>query len=103
MAAAGGIRWLEAIIRASDPRAVPAVQATLNVLYRHDMEQAGQVHNERKRRLDGYGLDREHVLTVRIDPRSAGFMPAQLPALYAQLVERVRALPLPLPASPGEA
>jgi predicted permease len=39
------------------------------------------------------GFDREHVLTVRIDPRSAGFTEAQLPALYAQLVEHVSALP----------
>jgi predicted permease len=39
------------------------------------------------------GFNREHVLTVRIDPRSAGFAPAQLPPLYAQLVERVCALP----------
>jgi predicted permease len=40
------------------------------------------------------GVNREHVLTVRIDPRSAGFTAAQLPPLYARLVERVRALPV---------
>ena len=39
------------------------------------------------------GFNREHVLTVRIDPRPAGFTAAQLPSLYAQLVERIRALP----------
>jgi predicted permease len=39
------------------------------------------------------GFNREHVLTVRIDPRSAGFTAAQLPSLYAQMVERVRAVP----------
>jgi predicted permease len=39
------------------------------------------------------GFDREHVLTVRIDPRSAGFAAAQLPSLYAQIVERVRVVP----------
>jgi predicted permease len=39
------------------------------------------------------GFNREHVLTVRIDTRSAGFTAAQLPPLYAQLVERVRAVP----------
>jgi predicted permease len=39
------------------------------------------------------GFEREHVLTVRIDPRSAGFAPAQLPPLYEQIVERVRAVP----------
>ena len=38
------------------------------------------------------GFDREHVLTVRIDPRSAGFTLIQLPALYDQLAERVRGL-----------
>jgi predicted permease len=39
------------------------------------------------------GFDREHVITVRIDPRSAGFPASQLPGLYAQLVERIGALP----------
>lgn len=39
------------------------------------------------------GFNREHVLTVRIDPRSAGFASAQLPSLYAQIVERVRSVP----------
>lgn len=39
------------------------------------------------------GFNREHVLTVRIDPRSAGFPADQLPYLYAQLVERVRNVP----------
>src|SRR5690606_2240603 len=46
-----GIRWLLAMIRAPDPRAVPATLATLNVLYRHEMEREGQVRNERDRRL----------------------------------------------------
>jgi predicted permease len=46
-----GIRWLDAMIRVPDPRAVPAVEATLNVLYRQDMESAGRVHDERERRL----------------------------------------------------
>jgi predicted permease len=39
------------------------------------------------------GFERDHVLTVRIDPRSAGFEGSQLPALYSQIVERVRSLP----------
>jgi predicted permease len=39
------------------------------------------------------GFDREHVLTVRIDPRSAGVPEAQLPVLYSELVERVNAVP----------
>jgi predicted permease len=46
-----GIRWLDAMIRVPDPRAVPAVEARLNVLYRRDMERAGQVHDERERRV----------------------------------------------------
>lgn len=39
------------------------------------------------------GVDTMHVVTVRIDPQAAGYSPAQLPALYSQLTERVRALP----------
>jgi predicted permease len=39
------------------------------------------------------GFDREHVLTVRIDPRSVGYDAAQLPALYRRLVERTEAIP----------
>jgi predicted permease len=39
------------------------------------------------------GFEREQVLTVRFDPRAGGFAPAQLPALYAELVDNVRALP----------
>ena len=46
-----GIRWLDAMIRVPDPRAVPAVEARLNVLYHQDMERAGQVHDERERRV----------------------------------------------------
>jgi predicted permease len=40
-----------------------------------------------------FGFDRDHVLTVRIDPRSAGFNAAQLPGLYSQILQRVRSLP----------
>ncbi len=39
------------------------------------------------------GFDREHVLSVWIDPRSAGYDPTQLPALYRRLVERTEAIP----------
>ena len=39
------------------------------------------------------GFDREHVLTVWIDPRSAGYEAAQLPALYRRLVEGTEAIP----------
>jgi predicted permease len=39
------------------------------------------------------GFDREHVLTVLINPRSVGYDAAQLPALYRHLVERTDAIP----------
>src|SRR5207302_3714546 len=39
------------------------------------------------------GFDREHVLTVWINPRTAGFTARQLPALYRDLVERVESIP----------
>jgi predicted permease len=39
------------------------------------------------------GFDREHVLTVWIDPRIAGYDVARLPPLYQQLVERTESIP----------
>jgi predicted permease len=39
------------------------------------------------------GFDREHVLSVSIDPRSAGYAAGQLPGLYRELVERTQAIP----------
>ncbi|MGH9884627.1 MAG: ABC transporter permease, partial [bacterium] len=39
------------------------------------------------------GYDRENVLTVRMDPRAAGYAPSQLPDLYRRLIERVRTVP----------
>jgi predicted permease len=39
------------------------------------------------------GFDREHVLTVWMDPRSAGYDNTRLPALYQRLVERTQAIP----------
>ncbi len=39
------------------------------------------------------GFDREHVLTVWMDPRSAGYDATRLPALYQRLVERTDAIP----------
>jgi len=39
------------------------------------------------------GFDREHVLTVWMDPRSAGYNAGQLPGLYQRLVERVQIVP----------
>jgi predicted permease len=40
-----------------------------------------------------FGFDREHVLSVRIDPRLADFKERQLPGLYTQIVDRVKVLP----------
>jgi predicted permease len=39
------------------------------------------------------GFDREHVLSVWIDPRAAGYNAPQLPTLYRRLVERTEAVP----------
>lgn len=39
------------------------------------------------------GYDRNHVLVVRIDPRSAGYDPTELPVLSARVVEHLSRLP----------
>jgi predicted permease len=39
------------------------------------------------------GFDRESVLAIRVDPRTAGFTRQQLPDLYRRLVERIEAAP----------
>jgi macrolide transport system ATP-binding/permease protein len=39
------------------------------------------------------GYDQDHVITVGIDPQSAGYPETQLPALHRRLVESVEALP----------
>jgi predicted permease len=39
------------------------------------------------------GFDREHVLSVSIDPRAAGYPAGRLPGLYRELVERTEAIP----------
>jgi predicted permease len=39
------------------------------------------------------GFDREHVLTVWMNPRAAGYEAAKLPTLYRRLVERTEAIP----------
>ncbi len=39
------------------------------------------------------GFDRTNMLLVGIDPRLAGYKPAELPGLYQQIVERVGTLP----------
>jgi predicted permease len=39
------------------------------------------------------GFDRDRLLVARVDPHAAGYKPAELPALYRRLVERVWAVP----------
>lgn len=39
------------------------------------------------------GYDRDHVLVARVDARSSGYAVAELPALYARVVERLARLP----------
>jgi predicted permease len=39
------------------------------------------------------GFTPKHVLLVTVDPELAGYKPKQLPALYRELVDRIRALP----------
>jgi predicted permease len=39
------------------------------------------------------GYDRDHVLVTRVDPRSAGYTVAELPALYARVIERLASMP----------
>jgi len=42
---------------------------------------------------EALGFDREHVLTVSMDPRAAGYGVKQLPGFYRALVERVQTVP----------
>jgi predicted permease len=39
------------------------------------------------------GFDRDNLLLVNIDPRLAGYKPAELPVLYQQLLDRVSSVP----------
>src|SRR5262249_28760976 len=39
------------------------------------------------------GFDRSNMLLVGIDPRLAGYKPAELPALYQQIFDRLGSLP----------
>ncbi|HEX5227334.1 MAG TPA: FtsX-like permease family protein, partial [Bryobacteraceae bacterium] len=39
------------------------------------------------------GFDREHVLTVWMNPRVGGYAPSKLPALYRDLVQRAESIP----------
>ena len=43
--------------------------------------------------LQDRGFDRENVIAVFVNPKSAGFTEGQLPALYRTLVERIDAVP----------
>ena len=42
---------------------------------------------------ENVGFDRSNTLLVGIDPRLAGYKPAQLPGLYQQILERLASLP----------
>jgi predicted permease len=46
-----------------------------------------------KLQSEDVGFDRTNMLLVGIDPRLAGYKPAELPGLYQQIVERVGTLP----------
>ncbi|MGC2422602.1 MAG: ABC transporter permease [Candidatus Acidiferrales bacterium] len=39
------------------------------------------------------GFDEDHILVAQIDPEMAGYEPAQTPALYQALIDRIEALP----------
>ncbi len=47
------------------------------------------------------GFNPEHVLLVSVDPELVGYKTKQLPALYREIVERIRALPAVRSASIG--
>jgi predicted permease len=51
------------------------------------------VRTLQKLEAEDLGFNRQHVLLVGIDPRLAGYKPAQLAPLYRQLLDRVNALP----------
>lgn len=42
---------------------------------------------------ESLGFDRSNLLLVGIDPRLAGYKPKELPALYNQVIERLRTIP----------
>ncbi len=39
------------------------------------------------------GFDEDHILAARINPEAAGYEPAQTPALYQALIDRIEAIP----------
>ena len=51
------------------------------------------VRTLQKLEAEDLGFNRQHVLLVGIDPRLAGYKPAQLAPLYQRLIDRVNALP----------
>ncbi len=51
------------------------------------------VRTLQKLEAEDLGFNRQHALLVGIDPRLAGYKPAQLAPLYQRLIDRVNALP----------
>jgi len=82
--AAPGQRW-------SLGKALVSLQAALSLLL---LFGAGLlVRTLEKLETEDLGFNRQHVLLVSIDPRLAGYQPAQLAPFYQQLLDRVNALP----------
>jgi predicted permease len=85
-AAAGtlGRRW-------SLGKALVSLQAALSLLM---LFGAGLfVRTLQNLEAEDLGFNQQHVLLVSIDPRLAGYQPAQLAPFYQQLLDRVNALP----------
>ncbi len=83
-AGAPGRRW-------SLGKALVSLQAALSLLM---LFGAGLfVRTLQKLEAEELGFNRQHVLLVSIDPRLAGYQPAQLAPFYRQLLDRVNALP----------
>jgi predicted permease len=72
-------------------KALVSLQAALSLLL---LFGAGLfVRTLQKLEAEDLGFNRQHVLLVSIDPRLAGYQPAQLAPFYQQLLDRVNALP----------
>ena len=83
-AGASGRRW-------SLGKALVSLQAALSLLM---LFGAGLfVRTLQKLEAEDLGFNQQHVLLVSIDPRLAGYHPAQLAPFYQQLLDRVNALP----------
>jgi predicted permease len=82
--AATGRRW-------SLGKGLVAFQAAVSLLL---LVGAGLfVRTLEKLEAEDLGFNRQHVLLVGIDPRLAGYKPAQLAPLYQRLIDRASALP----------